>query len=461
MRDSKESETALIVAELLLPKASHHAKSFIEALFQSAREGHLALFLKKGDPLWQGVAELPPSIFDKLIVQKGSLFYLKRYFEAENTFLAHLERLKNEEPDLKVPQDVLEAALEKVTLNKDQKLAFVKACQKSLSLISGGPGTGKSTFAKELICFFKNTFPEARIAVTAPTGKAVSNLSKIDVEGIDFKTLHAALRNQPYLYDLFLVDEASMIDAELFAALLSSIRKGSRLVLLGDPFQLPPIEAGALFYDISRLESEHGVELKQTYRAENSEILDTANAIIEGRLPAFEPMPSQECLLDMIVRNPEKRKVLTPLMEGPFGAERLNALLYNRSGEDIPILITQNDWDLGLANGDQGILNRMTGFATIKGTGYPQSLLPSFAPAFVLSIHKSQGSEYEEVFVLIPKGSERFGRELLYTAVTRAKKRVRIFAESKVTLETILSKKMRRISGLWFEGDRFVDVPNK
>ena len=227
------------------------------------------------------------------------------------------------------------------------------------------------------------------------------------------------------------------VSTELLAKLLSSIKRGARIVLFGDPEQLPPVEAGNLFQEIIELEEKSVQTLHLGFRAEKKEVVEMAELIKHGKIPRHSPLPSRDEIIKLVrsklgsLENFQKFRVLAPLRAGPYGIDQLNHTIFEaeikaHSKPLIPILIVQNDASNNLANGDQAWLNLEAESATfLDGRTIAQALLPSYTLAYVLSIHRSQGSEYDEVIVLLPEGSEDFGRELLYTAATRAKKSVR------------------------------------
>jgi len=248
--------------------------------------------------------------------------------------------------------------------------------------------------------------------------------------------------------DLVLVDEASMIDAELMASLFSAMKEGARLILIGDKDQLPPVESGNFFADLAD-EKEIVTSLGRCLRAELNEIVEMAQAVKEGRCIPAQPLPEWAHIIEAVFER--KACVLTPLRYGPFGVNRLNQKLLKehqaRGGNRFPIMITVNEAALDLYNGDLGELVPAEKCAYFGERKVPEYLLPHYEYAYVLSVHKSQGSEYDEVMVLLPDGSEVFGREMLYTALTRAKKRVSIYASEGI-LPKIVSKHERRLSGL-------------
>ncbi len=403
--------------------AAHYGGGvFLAALLASAREGHL--FLQIDEQVYPSFDELDESIKREareilpIVIKRENRYYLARNWSIEGRFRHHFDRLMHRE--------VAPIAFDDATLDPEQLAAVRTSFKHPLSLISGGPGTGKSFTAAKLIAAFVGT-----VAVAAPTGKATANLRHI--EGCTVKTLHALLSKKRQLpYDLVVVDEGSMIDAELMTTLFEQIHDEARLVILGDCDQLPPIETGHFFADLTKMAPCS--YLKKCHRAELQSIVEMAAAVRRGEMIPFEP-------LEQLPEKPENVTLLTPLRKGPFGVERLNQTYHQINRGPTPIMITENA--RGFVNGETGLLfaDGTTSF------GVKQMMLPRYEHAYALSVHKSQGSEYDRVWLLLPAGSERFGREMLYTAITRAKRELRIFAKREV-LQHCLANQVTRLS-LW------------
>lgn len=516
-------------------------EAFIAYLSLALRMGHLCIDVQNGqispaistlDLTENGVEnfledELLAAIqkgaqtVNKPVVRTGSKYYFKRFFELENQFLSDLERLEKNTPtlSLNVEESVAEL-LKEGKLLAEQADAILKASQQSLTIICGGPGTGKTYTAGHLIRLFysrmsENDADQCKIVLAAPTGKAAANLQSSlqramgnSVEGLTFKgqTLHALLGvrgdgqlkiDAPTEIDaqIIVIDESSMIDLAMMVRLFQLVRSGSRLILLGDKCQLPPVEAGSLFADLMESRPLFSVELKRCMRSELQGILELAASIRDERaddalrllnegngvkrceltenellLAAFERFPKG------IVNDPnelfksyQKFRVLSSLRKGALGVDALNAkwhqMMLKKGGANgivEPIIVTSSDPRLELFNGETGVLVRR-GAEEIGEGDYalfqkeeqirkiPALLLPSFEYAYCLSVHKSQGSEFDHVLFLMPQGSEYFGREVLYTAVTRAKKELEIWGDEKLLRETI-ARSSRRLSGIKSKG---------
>lgn len=533
---------------------------FMSHLLLAAKQGHLCIKIKEETlspsvkDLWeneetspltdQEVKELTQKILqgstilseklDPFIVRHPPYFYLKKYWKMEQECLIFLKKeeknsLFSPEQEEELKNDLNQKENEGILL-KEQSRAIFKASQSRLMLIAGGPGTGKTHTAGELIKAFwkllrKSSESSFSIMLAAPTGKAASNLQKSleramssteDFPPLQAKTLHALLEIKRHSFhttpsfleaDLLIVDESSMIDAKMMAALLKSLKPEARLILLGDPFQLPSVEAGSLFADFLQL--DHPTigkeELQQCLRAEIQPLITFASKIKTGRgeevlnylkKSADSSLFFFECpenvrdfyklLWDSIspfileasqekntpeehLRMGQKFRLLSPLRQGPFGVAGVNAMIEKQVRQKlqlqkwlpIPIMISTNHYKEDLFNGETGILMKENTPGSLGDKDYaifpsrsnaspprivPAVRLPSYEIAYCLSVHKSQGSEFEYVVVLLPEGSQKLGREVLYTGVTRARKRVDVWGTESTLLDTI-KKKGFRLSG--------------
>lgn len=550
------------------PHASEAIAIFICHLSLAARHGHLCIAIEDNsifpDPhlLWsqegenklsqqeldaicalirEGASILPHGLISEnpkhpqtALCRFQNLYYLQRYWLYESQILHHYNHWITQKPDLQLNNSYIQNVLKKLTeesvLLAEQADAIFKACQSNFTIICGGPGTGKTYTAGHLIRLYWQALPpEERqncvISLAAPTGKAAANLQKslakqtAELEGfkpIVAKTLHSLLGINSKKYkseddlppavnaDLLIVDESSMIDVKLMATLFAALKPGSRLVLLGDPHQLPSVEAGSLFSDLLSISHSQTIMLKKCLRAELKEIVDFAAAVNSGDIlqanalinlergikkvcfDTEQPQLTQQAILNYampffacfistdlsekdILNRFNQFRMLSPLRKGPLGVNEINAQLYRkivkqakgRSWMAFPIMLTSHDHRLGLFNGEVGVLVRSShesdhfqkgdyALFTDRQGGIlkiPALLLPKFEYAFCLSVHKSQGSEFDNIFLLLPEGSEYFGREVFYTAATRAKQQLMIWSSETIIHKTI-SAKSHRLSGL-------------
>lgn len=438
-----------------------------------------------------------------------SSFYLLRNYLVETSICNHLLKLSKASPTKQFSKELFEKELGLVQplINEKQMEATIKAFDNSISFIFGGPGTGKSYTAGILINLFSKLVKgDFRVILSAPTGKAAQNLeSKINVDNnrlsISSYTLHSLLKINSSKAgvidgDLVIVDEASMIDARMFNLLLESTIPGSRLIFIGDPYQLPPIESGNLFSVVSRLKLEnrstflqravrndsekmkniseairnedaHGTLsfLKEedhdiSYKEIDDNVFQATEEILKNADKYYLPLSFGKENAAALLKKFSEYKILTPLKIGPFGVDSINNLIHqhiescNKSSDIFayPIMITKNDYELNLYNGTLGVIIRSRENNEIKEQAYfldhlgkniirsvPLIKISSYELAYALSVHKSQGSEFDDILLLLPKGSSVFGRELLYTAITRTRKKLKILSSDKVVKDLVKS----------------------
>jgi exodeoxyribonuclease V alpha subunit len=425
---------------------------FIALLMKKTREGHLCVH---NPTICEKIAYLTYGERSPIAYYKDN-YYLRRNFDVETNILAQLKRLLHAKSRLEF------APTSKASLYPAQKKALTKAFENRILLISGGPGSGKTFTANALIDSLLTHKKDASILFTAPTGKAAF---RIKHPKITQGTLHNMLglrekmpRNfeaKPLIYDFIIVDECSMIDAKLFSLLLSSIPSGTQLVLMGDPDQLPPVEAGFVFPEFFTIHNFPQIHLNQSMRSDRKGILQLAEHIKNNEIESVFNILSDPNFLDVhLVPLPKyppipldnSVTILTPFKKGCLGSTFCNDFIeYNKKAHiKTPLIVTKNDYKFNLMNGDIGYKDDPFGFFPEK---ISLALLTEYDLAWAISIHKSQGSEFPHVIVLLPEGSEVFGKELIYTAVTRAKLSVTI-ASSHETLRNILSQTTHPASNL-------------
>jgi exodeoxyribonuclease V alpha subunit len=476
--------------------ASEEGRLFLAYLFSASRVGHLCVEINEAGVypspidsnltplLIRGAGEIGDGI-EGVVEHREGRWYLARYLRAEELVIKRVKSLMQ-------PGAPWESAPSLSCLLPAQRGVIDQALRQPLTLVCGGPGTGKSFTAAELIRAV--AAQGKRIAVSAPTGKAVANLRRSleGLVGIEMKTLHALLGLRSAWdfsqfpraigADLVVVDEASMIDIALFAQLLRALKPGSHLVLMGDPDQLPSVEGGSLFADLVDALPASTVRLTHCMRTDLQPIVQLADAIRRGdsaralellsqegvvRLRAIES-PSE--LVEALWPPTEERRILTPLRKGAWGCDQLNRQVSARlfaakefgSRLSLPIMVTRNDYSLDLFNGEAGrlvapvasrsveeLVRNPAAVAHFAGRTepIPAPLLPPCEIAFALSVHKAQGSEFDQVAIAIPPQAEGWGKELLYTAVTRARKSVEILGRPE-ELARVIPLSTRRHSGI-------------
>lgn len=428
-------------------------RPLLESLLRKTSSGSYGMACENLNPI-----DLPSG----LIFEKGTL-YLERFYKQQQ----ELELLIEERARLNPLTLPIIGELDE-RLNKEQKGALEAIFQTHTLLIQGGPGSGKTFTISRLIPLFIASFEKIllkkpRILLASQTAKAVHHLAKqlpTEVKGaVQVVTLHKALRlyketkaPQPTLIDqdLVIVDESSMIDGAMMLLLLSSLKPTTRVIFVGDPQQLPPIEGGAPFKQMLFSKKIETRFLPGSHRAENRDLIEKANALFKGEKPETQQLDSFR-IEDTLNRffqpqdmKPEpsfltKYKILSSMRVGPYGATELSNKIFNLLKEQkgryllVPIMICQNSESLDLYNGQEGVHvfdkkgKEQLAFFPHLSNPIALALLPPYEISYAISIHKSQGSEYDEVDILLPASKEPLLTEHVYTAMTRAKKTFRLF----------------------------------
>lgn len=467
-----------------------------------------------------------------LVVEQNRL-YLQRYWHYEQRLAIQIKAMmaNGSAPNLSRLDD-LEALLERYFPRPAeggvdwQREAAKMAVKQPFGIITGGPGTGKTTTVVKILAVLQEMAGQPLLmALAAPTGKAAMRLqeaigaSKANLPCPDsikkhipetVTTLHRLLgamppspyfrhhAGQPLIYDLVVVDEASMVDLALMSKLVDALRPNARLILLGDKDQLASVESGAVLADLTRGLPEQTVELKVSHRFKGA-IKALADAVNRQQADSVEPLLhqdpavsalSEESLIDYAA---QRHSGYLHLLQG--GADftaiysqfsQFQVLCANRQGRhsvaDInqrvekklagqrliepeelwyvgrPVMVTQNNAALHLYNGDMGIClpdpqqqgKRMVFFQRADGSvkKYLPARVPPCETVFAMTIHKSQGSEFTEVLIVLPDAiNPVLTKELLYTAITRAKKTVKLVASGEV-LSQAIAQKVQRVTGL-------------
>lgn len=435
---------------------------------------------------------------------------------------------------LNVSYDVSDAEIEQrirgiekksgMTLDEHQVTAVKEAVRNGLLVITGGPGTGKTTTINTIIRYFE--LEGLEIFLAAPTGRAAKRMS--ETTGFEARTVHRMLElnggaegsggferdeSNPLETDVIIVDEMSMVDISLMCSLLKAISVGTRLILVGDVNQLPSVGPGSVLRDIIQSHACNVVMLTKIFRqASTSDIIVNAHKINHGEEVALDNKSMDFFFLkrydaDVIINvvlqlikqklpkfvdaSPYDIQVLTPMRKGLLGVERLNGILQRymnppandkvekeygstvfREGDKV--MQTKNNYQLaweirtkygltvdkglGIFNGDMGIIRQINDFAEQmiiefdegRMVEYPYKLLDELELAYAITIHKSQGSEYPAVVIPLLSGPMMLmNRNLLYTAVTRARKCVTLVG-NEVTFQQMIqnTSQQKRYSGL-------------
>ena len=338
-----------------------------------------------------------------------------------------------------------------------------------VKILTGGPGTGKTTTLRRYLDLFEQAHPGAQVALCAPTGRAAQRMS--EQTGRPASTIHKLLEITPYAaedmrprytaqspipVDLLVCDESSMLTAELAAMLLSAVPMTSSILLIGDPDQLPAIGAGSILKDLLAVPDEHLPKARLTTQHRSGDAIGaTAKAVLAGQpfagvyttgqVMVFQAKKGQALQMALAV---SRGQVLAPKYAGEAGIDRLNEELRKQRnpGPTVrfgrcsyaagdPVIFGRNAYDAGYMNGDIGTIISVTPAEMVIDL-FGQQIVVSKAdsedvrPAYCISVHKAQGSEADYITVVLPAESAwMVHRNLLYTALTRAKKAVIIVCE--------------------------------
>jgi len=493
-------------------------------------------------------------------------FYLQRYWIYETKIINEIQnKIKNSTKNrdkvfknLKENSDFILSQFGEIKKEKIEwsLVAVLNSVLNDFSIITGGPGTGKTFTVAKLLAILLKLNPKESIVMTAPTGKAAARMKesldsaindklfgvKADksiiekLEIIEAKTLHSLLgyqkgthrfkrnSNNKLQNSVIIADEASMIDVSMMSKLLDAIKEGAKIVLLGDKDQLASVEAGSIFGDLCRIcgdnieditkevsklyskitnediqntesQNSHSLfgavcELKVSRRFIDGEgIGKFSKSVILGDETIIDnddffsstkdvEITESESVINKLFLNYKKYiqednikkaldlfdyfRVLCSTREGKFGVKEVNErvekiLKLNPKKENLyenqPIMIRKNDAQLNIYNGDTGIIRKDTNgklcfYMRGREDSIPVALISNYETAFAMTIHKSQGSDYDTVAVLMPEDENRvLSKELLYTAITRAKKKVVVLGKKSI-LKSAISKGVDRISGV-------------
>lgn len=510
------------------------------ALLQASNEGHTYLPMPELTQRASNLLQIEPEYIEKHYmnlamdrkiimrqVDDTTQIYASSFFYMEANTATMLKQLNAsfDVPDIEIEERLRQIEKQtKMDLDEHQVEAVKEAVRNGLLVITGGPGTGKTTTINTIIRYFE--LEGMDIFLAAPTGRAAKRMS--ETTGFEARTIHRMLelnggmegnagfeRNEqnPLETDVIIIDEMSMVDISLMYSLLKAIAAGTRLILVGDVNQLPSVGPGSVLKDIIDSNEFHTVKLMKIFRqASTSDIIVNAHKINRGEpvsldnksmdfffLKRYEADKIINVTLQLIKQKLPKFvgaseydiQVLTPMRKGLLGVERLNGILQmylnpadqrkreKEHGSTIfregdKVMQTKNNYQLeweirskyglcidkgtGIFNGDMGIIEEINDFAETMTVSfdegrmveYPYKLLDELELSYAVTIHKSQGSEYPAVVIPLLSGPRMLmNRNLLYTAVTRAKKCVTIVGNDTTFNQMIENNsQLKRYSGL-------------
>ena len=484
--------------------------ALVFTLGEAARDGHSALEAERliaaahelvgldGDDAWRAaLAELEENaaqnsreddsgehiVVERELREGAELVYLPRYHTSEARLAANLATLVRAGParpwcdPVRLAQAERQSGLE---LHADQRAAVLGLLAQPVALLTGGPGVGKTTIVRLVVELAEKN--DARIALASPTGRAAKRLA--EATGREASTIHRLLgwdphqggfahhAKKPLEADLVIVDEISMLDVILAHHLVKAIQPPTRLILVGDPDQLPSVSAGNVLASLLACGQLPVHRLTRIYRqAAESRIVTNAHRILAGDMPEFpdkgDPpsdfyfFPAESDheaaarLIDVVTRRIPERfgfdwvrdvQVLSPMYRGACGVDHLNERLRGAlgiGGTEVQwrgrtwrvgdrVIQTRNDYDKGVFNGDMGRILRIQSDGQALVVRYPEREVVyarenfiDLSPAFAITVHRSQGGEFPVVVIpLVTQHFTMLQRHLLYTAVTRAKELV-------------------------------------
>ena len=424
-----------------------------------------------GVPIEKIMSQLENLIADERLIRSRGGIYLPVYYNAEKEVAAKLLRLikkaENEDISYTLPERDMDGHL----LTEEQKTALETVIRNPVTVITGGPGTGKTTAVRGIIRLFEDM--DRKVILTAPTGRAAKRLS--DLAGAEAKTIHRLLgysmgrgyRNKRFDAGILVIDEASMLEQVIFGHLLDSLDDNVKIVLVGDTNQLPAIGAGDVLNDLIASGKVPVVRLTENFRQKaGSDIAAVAESIRKGFGPSIDDtlkdfvlilrknpeeilnkvlkLVSEEIPADFSI-DPKDIQVVSPQQDGMLGARELNVEIQARVNPEGPqlctgkrifrlgdrVMQTANSSELNIYNGETGWISMVNEemryldvtFHDGKIVRYPKERLKELTLAYATTVHKLQGSE-TDYMVMILSGIHKnlLYRNLLYTGVSRARK---------------------------------------
>ncbi|MFA9396389.1 MAG: ATP-dependent RecD-like DNA helicase [Halodesulfovibrio sp.] len=446
---------------------------------------------------------------DRVVIEELSngqvAVYRSRFHAYESGISTYIKKILGSPKTvlIKNPNEIVEEVVANLGINlaEEQLEAVHTAVRSKMMVLTGGPGTGKTTITKAIVQSYKKL--KAKILLCAPTGRAAKRM--FETIGVEAKTIHRLLEyspredgfqrneNNPLACSLIVIDESSMMDTMLMFHLLKAIPLGATVIFVGDVHQLPSVGPGNVLKDVILSGVVDVVELHEVFRqAQESDIITNAHKINAGEVPFLEsskerlsdfyfirqddPERCAAMIVDLVKNHIPRRfgfdaidqiQVLTPMHKGSAGSGNLNHLLQEalnpqplclKRGDreyrlDDKVMQLRNNYDKDVFNGDIGricVVNTEDKKLTVrfddeKNVIYDFNELDELVPAYAISIHKSQGSEYQAV--VIPVLTQHYvllQRNLIYTGVTRGKKLVILVGASKALTIAIKNNKMQK-----------------
>jgi len=435
-------------------------------------------------------------INQEAIIEESEVLYLPPFYHAEKGVASKILKMMHSDLDRlgsfkKVNWPLAFSVVDKnskIQLTDQQKLAIQTALTQKVSVLTGGPGTGKSTITGSIIQLLKEK--HLSVLLAAPTGRAAKRLS--ETTGLQAKTIHRLLeftpsegvnfardRENPLDADLIIIDETSMVDILLMNHLLNAVEVGSHILFVGDMDQLPSVGAGNVLRDLIESHVIPVIRLDTIFRqAEDSYIIVNAHRINNGDMPLFskeatdfflfpevDAIKAADWVVDLVSQRVQNKfgfdplrdiQVLTPMHRGACGVTELNERLQNALNPEDPrkaevrhgarifregdrVMQIRNDYDRQIFNGDLGIIATIDTENHLVMVNFEDRIIPcetlqleELVHAYAISIHKSQGSEFPVVVIpLLMQHYMMLQRNLLYTAVTRARKLVVMVGDKK------------------------------
>lgn len=476
--------------------------ALVESVWELCRKTKKALT----DDRKRAVEKLVREALDRLrssgvVVQEGDAIYHITLLEAERKLAQYVHELLDRRPIANADPDDLAIDIRRLEIANnieyapEQKAAVAKALSNPLSIITGGPGVGKSTVIKAIIELYRKYRPTTdTIYLAAPTGRAAKRMT--EVTGVEAKTIHRLLRYNPefgeFMYcddnpldgpGLIIIDEFSMCDLELARNLFAAFDR-HQVILVGDVDQLPSVGPGSVLRDFIASKQIPTTRLRFNYRqAGGSRIAEYANRVVEGEVPPLRSgvtdgdvlyleaddaedaaMKVEAIIKDLIQQglSPMDFQVLAPIHRSAAGVAKLNAMVRDLVNPDDgspsvrdfrirdKIMVIKNNYDLGVFNGDVGRVTSVgKNSVTVDFDGVPVTFrdedLDIIILAYASTIHKSQGSEYPLVIMpLVHSHYIMLQRNLLYTGMTRAREKLVLIAERRSIERAIENNKVEQ-----------------